>query len=125
LNANSNINFKTFSDFARLAHIIYRLPQQVAELVIESKLRERGLSTTAAVAYINWASGDCLTQKQIGQHLGITQQAVDKHLSRLKAVWPHLFEFGLKPPRTVTNRRGKKPIPLDMLNDETKIKRTF
>ena len=117
--------FKTFSDFARLASRVYSLPQEIAENMIETKLRERGLSTTAAIAYINWADGDCLPQKKIAEYLGVSQPAIVYHLQRLESVWPHLFNFGPKPPRTVTNRRGKKPIPLDMLNDETKIKRTF
>ena len=125
MSTNSNINFKTFSDFARLASRAYSLPQEIAENMIETKLRERGLSTTAAIAYINWADGDCLTHEQIASILKIPRRTICWHLQKLAIAWPHLFEFGLKPPRTVTNRRGKKPIPFDALDDETEIKRKF
>lgn len=117
--------FKTFSDFARLASRTYSLPQEIAENMIETKLRERGLSTTAAIAYINWADGDCLSQEKIGQHLGITHQAISKHLQKLESVWPHLFNFGPKPPRTVVCHHGKKSIRIDETTDESEIVRMF
>ena len=116
--------FKTFSDFARLASRAYSLPQEITENMIEAKLREQGLSTTAAIAYINWADGDCLSQEKIGQHLGITQQAINKHLQKLESVWPHLFRFGPKLPQTLGSHRGKKSIPLDTM-DESEIVRMF
>jgi len=117
--------FKTFSDFARLASIVYHLPQQVAGQIIETKLREHGLSIIAVVAYINWADGDCLTHKQIASILKIPRRTVCWHLQKLAIVWPHLFNFGPKPPRTVNNHRGRKTIPTDALTDETEIKRMF
>ena len=118
--------FKTFSDFARLASRVYSLPQEIAENMIETKLRERGLGKNAVVCYINWADGDCLSQSQIAKEMGFSyQSAVEDHLARLKKVWPHLFNFGPKPPRTVHNHRGKKPIRIDEITDESEIVRMF
>ena len=116
--------FKTFSDFARLASRVYHLPQEIAENMIESKLKEQGLSPLAVVAYSNWADGDCLSQEKIAEKLGVNQSTIARHLQKLEAVWPHLFNFGPKPPRTVHNHRGKKSTSLDTL-DETEIKRMF
>lgn len=120
-----NTVFKTFSDFVRLASQKYRLPQKIAETIIESKLQEKGLSPIAVVCYINRNDNDCLSQKQIGQYLGITQPAVVYHLQKLANVWPYLFNFGPKPPRTINNHRGKKPISIDLLEDESEIVRNF
>ena len=116
--------FKIFSNFARLASRTYSLPQEIAENMIETKLRERGLSTTAAIAYINWADGDCLTHEQIGAKLGIPRRTICWHLQKLESVWPHLFRFGPKLPQTLGSHRGKKSIPLDTM-DESEIVRMF
>ena len=91
--------FKTFSEFVELASRRFSLPPDIAEKMIDAKLKERGLGRGAVICYINWAGGDCLTQKKIGQNLGVTQQAVDKQLRGLKKVWPHLFVFGPKIPQ--------------------------
>lgn len=90
--------FKTFSDFVQHAQREYGLPHETAEAVVAGKLLKCGLSPLDVVCYINWADGDALTQEQIGQHLGIAQQAVAKRLNKLKAIWPDLFLFGAKPP---------------------------
>lgn len=91
--------FKTFDNFVELASHRYCLPFEIAKKIIDAKLKARGLGQTAVICYINWADGDCLTQKKIGVHLDITQQAVDKQLRGLKKVWPHLFVFGPKIPQ--------------------------
>lgn len=90
--------FKTFSDFVELASQRYCLPFEIAEKIIDTKLKEQSLGRNAVICYINWAGIAHLTQKQIAEKLNITQQVVSEHLNKLKAVWPHLFVFGPKVP---------------------------
>jgi len=91
--------FRTFEDFVQLAGQRYCLPIEVAQKIINKKLREKKLNSIDVVCYINWAGIEHLTHKQIATHLGVTQQAVSKRLNRLKGVWPHLWNFGPKIPR--------------------------
>lgn len=89
---------KTFNDFVKLACRTYHLDFKEARTYVLLQLGQFKLNKLSIVCYINWADGDCLTQKEIAKELGVTQQAVDYHLSRLQRVWPHLFKFGSKPP---------------------------
>lgn len=109
--------FKTFSDFVRKASRMYDLPFEIAEHHIVTKLQSVGLNTEMVVCYINWADGSCLSQKQIGKRLGISQPAVQQHLKRLRSVWPHLFQFGPKIP-AFRSRRSSHGRTMGQLRGE-------
>ena len=91
-------DFRTLRDFIRVACRTYHIKYRVAERFINWQLQKRKLNRLSIICYINWASGDCLTQKEIAKHLGIVQSVVAYHLQRLYEIWPHLFKFGVRPP---------------------------
>ena len=100
--------FKTFEDFVKLASRRYHLPFEVAEKIIDKKLKEQNLDRNAVICYINWAGLECLTQMQIAKKLDVVRETVKYHLTQLKKVWPHLFNFGPKIPRFDTRRSDRK-----------------
>lgn len=89
---------KTFDDFIKLACRTYNLDFNEAWNFIFTKLSLYNLTPLSITCYINWADNDCLLQKEIAIWLGISQQAVAYHLNKIRQVWPHLFNFGVKTP---------------------------
>lgn len=113
--------WKTFRDFVRLARRTYRLGSLgKAGQIIYEKLQQNNLNPIDVVCYINWADGDCLSQREIGKRLGISYQAVQQRLQRIRKIWPHLFCFGTKPPRTIDRGFVVQKLRLNQLNS-TKV----
>lgn len=96
--------WKTFSSFVQLASRTYNLSYRDAEKEIVSRLVKAKLSPRSVECYLNWADGDCLTQKKISKRLNINQGTVARELQHIKQVWPQLFKFGVKPPRFDVHR---------------------
>lgn len=91
--------FQTFENFVRFACQKYKplfkntkISQQtlldIVQKTIEAKLKAWHITPRTIECYINWVDNDCLTQTQIGDHLGITQEGVRHHLNRLRKAWP-------------------------------------
>jgi len=122
--SNSTLPLRTFDQFIKHACKCYNLDFVSAKNIILEKLARVRLSPIAVVAYINWADNGLLTEQQIADCLGITQQGVQDHIQRLRKVWPHLPG---KPKKYV----GNMPLAIstdmvrltpDIINNTKKLK---
>lgn len=106
--------FRTFNQFIRHACQLYKLGFKTAKSIILKKLHKVRLSPIAVVCYINWADNEFLTEQQIAQQLGITQQGVANQIQRLRKVWKFL-------PGRPKDCIGNKPLVINVISLTPKI----
>ena len=120
--------WKTYDSFVRLAARSYGLQKDQAAEILAKRLRFYDITATTVECYINWADGNCLTQKEIGRKLRINQSGVSRHLAKIKSIWPYLFQFGAPISKGRikyhAKRQGDVALSIDEI-DHAWIKRKF
>ena len=114
---------KPYSEIVKTAAKLFNMSELDAEIEMDARLRKLKIPKIAVVAYINWASHNALSYKEIAEAMGIPKGTVKVHLWHIKRKWKHLFSFGPRPPRLRPDSGwcwGSKGINMDWINAETK-----
>ena len=89
---------KDFFDFIALACETYGLKHEEAKQHILKECEKWKINPQTIVWFINWAGPAHMTQQEIADQFGVTQQHVGAELNKLQQRLPDLFNFGKRIP---------------------------
>jgi len=85
---------KPYSEIVKTAARLFNISELDAEIEMDARLRELNIPKIAVVIYVNWASHNVLTIKEIAEEIGLTEAEGRQHLRTIKRRWEHLFTLG-------------------------------
>ena len=88
---------KPYSATVETAAELMGIPKFEIKEEMEERLEELGIPKIAVVLYVNWASHNVLTHRQLAEALGLSVTAVRSHLNKIKRKFPWLFTLGSTP----------------------------
>ena len=88
---------KPYSEIVKTAARLFNISELDAEIEMDARLRKLKIPKIAVVIYVNWASHNALTAKEIAEEMGLTEAEVRLHLQTIKRKWKYLFYFGPRP----------------------------
>ena len=110
---------KPYSEIIKTASKLFKTSELDAEIELDAKLRELKIPKIAVVVYVNWASHNALSYKEVAKATGLTKIMVQSCLQILRKRFPWLFNFGARP-RLSMDRLLGSGINMDWIDAETR-----
>lgn len=99
---------KPYSEIVETASRLMGISMPEAEMEMNARLRKLKISKMTVVIYVNWASHNTLSCKEVAKATGLTKTLVRSHLQVLRKKFPWLFSFGPRPCHGAWKRGRKK-----------------